>query len=294
MHTLFSRWTAAACMAALLVVGGPAEDGYWSLSASGCERPTRTQASSSDENTAVRYVDPAQIKDLRIEWGSASATVNVADDEKIDGKIVISETAPNGWHDVPHMEIETEGEKLTVWYGTQVPSIALRSCSTSSEKRLMVTLPKSCAEKLDEVTFNGSALDATLSGVTCQSLQVDLSSGVFTAKKVATSDLDVDVSSGSVDFDGKVSESMDVDVSSGSARVRTNTAPKKANIDVSSGSIDLLLPRGTGFTANVDVGSGSFDCDFRTVERDGVLVAGDGAMALDVNVGSGEAHVGKR
>ena len=100
------------------------------------------------------------------------------------------------------------------------------------------------------------------------------------------------LSSGLVDFDGKVSNALEAEVSSGTATLRVSAAPHACGIDVNSGLVTLLLPKDTGFTARTDVGSGSFTCDFATTQRGEALVAGNGAMPLDVDVSSGEVHVG--
>lgn len=297
MNAKYLHRLAAAGVALALTVGVPTgmTGCFWSIGAS--ERRSSTSTSTSAENTATRSVDAASVSDLRIVWSPGSAEVLVADDKKLEGKIVISETAPNGWHDTPHMVIETKDNRLTVRYGDASQLMALSSCSVSSDpngKSLTITIPRSCAEKLGEVTFEGEAGDYALTGVQCERLCVDLSSGVLKAKKVTAQDLDVDVSSGKVDFDGSVSSSVDVDVASGSARVRTATTPQEADLDVSSGELELLLPHDAGFTAQVDVSSGSFDTSFKTTKRDGALVAGNGAMALNVDVASGSARVGKR
>lgn len=259
----------------------------WSLF--GCSRP-----SAADEYTAVRYVDAEQVSDLRIEWNTGKAIVRVADDKELDGQIVIAETAPEGWHDTLHMSIENKDGELVVRYGdfssigTEAPHVG------AQEKTLTVTLPKSCADRLDTITLGGLSGSYTLSDMTCKALNVRFEAGTVLAKGVAAQDLLFSARSGQLNFDGSVSSSIDVRVTSGSARVYTDATPERVDLQASSGSIDLFLPRSAGFTAQVKVGAGSFGCGFATVEREGKLIAGDGKMALNVDVSSGTVHIGKR
>lgn len=287
MITVHLQKLVATVMALVVALGAPtlANSRYGGMA--GCSRTP-----VPEEYTAVRYVDAEQVDDLRIEWNVGSASVVVADDTKLDGQIAISETAPEGWSDVPHMTIEDKEGELVVCYGDTRPSFT--PSPAAREKSLTITLPRSCANRLGTVTVGGSVGEYALEGITCETLGVHLEAGIMEARGVAVCDLVCSASSGHIGFDGTVSSSIDVGVSSGTARVRTGTTPKKANLEASSGTVELLLPRNAGFTAQVKVGAGSFDCDFKTTERDGRLVAGDGEMSLSMSVSSGTAHIGKR
>lgn len=279
----------ATFVALAVALGAPTAAGAHVWGMAGCSR-----AQVDEENTAVRYVDAKKVNDLRIEWSTGSVSVIVVDDSKLDGKISISETAPEGWHDTPHMAIESKDGELAVRYGDYDSSGAEASVVSRQEKGLAVTLPKSCAKRLGAVTINGSSGEYALAGIACKTLSAHFEAGIFRTKDVTVDDLSCSATSGQITFDGAVSSSIDASVSSGTARVRTSTTPKKADIEASSGTVELLLPRKAGFTAQVKVGAGSFACDFKTTERDGKLVAGDGEMALNVSVSSGSAHIGKR
>ena len=279
----------AALVAIVVALGTPTMVGPRLWGVAGCSR-----TAVPDENTTVRYVDAEQVDDLHIEWSTGSVSVRVADDSRLDGKITISETAPEGWHGTPHMVIETKDGELVVRYGDYDSPGVPDADAVRQEKVLEVTLPKSCAERLGTVSLDGSSGEYALADMACKTLSVRFDAGTLRAKDVAVDDLACSASSGHIDFDGTVTSSIDVGVSSGIARVRTSETPKKADMEASSGTIELLLPRGAGFTAQVKVGAGSFDCDFKTTERDGKLVAGDGAMSLGMSVSSGSAHIGKR
>lgn len=279
----------ASLVALVVALGVPTMVGPRLWGVAGCSRTP-----VPDENTTVRYVDAEQVDDLRIEWSTGSVSVRVADDSKLDGKVSISETAPKGWHDTPHMVIENKDGELAVRYGDYGSPGAPAPDAVRQEKILEVTLPKSCAERLGTVSFDGSPGEYALADIACKTLGVHFEAGTLRAKGVAVDDLTCSASSGHIDFDGTVTSSIDVGVSSGVARVRTNVTPERADMEASSGTIELLLPRDAGFTAQVKVGAGSFDCDFKTTERDGGLVAGDGEMSLSMSVSSGTAHIGKR
>ena len=287
MITVHLQKLVAAGTALVVALGAPtlANSRHWGMA--GCSR-TRV----SEEYTAVRYVDANQVDDLRIEWNVGSASVVVVGDSKLGGQIAISETAPEGWSDTPHMTIEGKGGELVVRYGDLEPSFT--PSPAAREKTLTITLPRSCANRLRTVTVSGSSGEYALEDITCETLSAHFEAGVMKAKDVAVRDLTCSASSGHIGFDGTVSSSIAVGVTSGTARVRTDTTPKKANLEASSGTVELLLPRDAGFTAQVKVGAGSFDCDFKTTERDGRLVAGDGGMSLNMSVSSGTAHIGKR
>ena len=287
MITVHLQKLVAAGIALVVALGAPtlADSRYGGMA--GCSR-----THVPEEYTAVRYVDAERVDDLRIEWNVGSASVVVADDSKLDGQIAISETAPEGWSDIPHMAIEGKEGELVVRYGDLKPSFT--PSPAAREKSLTITLPRSCANRLGTVTVGGSSGEYALEGIACETLSARFEAGIMKAKGVVVRDLTCSASSGHIGFDGTVSSSIDVGVTSGTALVRTDTTPRKANLEASSGTVELLLPRDAGFTAQVTVGAGSFDCDFKTTERDGGLVAGDGEMSLSMSVSSGTAHIGKR
>lgn len=289
MITALPQRLMTAFVALAMTLGVPAAVDIRPWGLTGCDR-----APAAEENTAVRYADAEQVSDLRIEWNMGNVVVRVADDKELGGQIVIAETAPEGWHDAPHMTIGNKDGELVVRYGDFDPSTTTAQNVAARKKSLKVTLPKSCAERLDAVTLSGSPGAYALLGISCKTLNVSFEAGTLLAKDVATHDLVCTVSSGHIGFDGTVSSSIDVRVSSGTARVQTDTTPDKADLEASSGTIDLLLPKDAGFTARAKVGAGSFVCDFSASERDGKLVVGGGEMPLNVDVSSGTVHIGKR
>lgn len=256
----------------------------------GCGRQPEVAAVSASGDTTTQYVDASTVKGLALDWGAGSVIVRVADDKQLEGQVEVTEESQSGWRSTPHMSVENRGGVLTIRYSGSRAGIV--SCSSSMGKVLTVTLPQSCAERLGVVSVDGSSGSYELSDLVCQRMEVDLGSGSFAAKGIEAQDLDLDLSSGLVDFDGKVSNALEADVSSGTATLRVSVTPHACDIDVSSGLVTLLLPKDTGFTARTDVGSGSFTCDFETTQRGEALVAGNGAMPLDVDVSSGEVHVG--
>lgn len=256
----------------------------------GCGRQPEVAATSTGENATTQYVDAASVQGLAIDWDAGAAIVRVADDKQLEGQVEIAEASQSGWRSTPHMSVENRGGVLTIRYSDRRSGMV--SCSSSMGKTLTVTLPKSCAERLGVVSIDGSSGSYELADLVCQRMEVDLGSGTFAAKGVQTQELNLDLSSGSVDFDGQVSKAIGMDVSSGKANIRTSVAPATCAFDVSSGLVTLLVPKDTGFTARTDVGSGSFSSDFETTKRGDTFVAGDGAMTLDVDVSSGEVHVG--
>lgn len=177
------------------------------------------------------------------------------------------------------------------------------------EKALTVTLPEGLAAgvcRVDSVSasvdlsglnaglLEVSATSASISLSGCSALSAKLTSvsGSITAAGVTCNSLATKCVSGAVSVSGEV-ESVAHYGTSGTAAFSLDVCPKDASIETVSGTIHLMIPDGSGFTADVSSVSGGFSCDFEHTRQKNHIVAGDGSAAFTLESTSGNITIDK-
>lgn len=175
------------------------------------------------------------------------------------------------------------------------------------QRELEVAVPSEVFDRLQNFELRNSSGDSQVSDLRCKTAEVNVSSGSARFTNAAVEEraklqlssgaLDMDaanlgaceleVSSGNADVSGAM-ESLDLAVSSGHATVAcSNNDLGRANVRLTSGGIDLLLPETAGFDAAVSKTSGSFTCQFDANERGETYLYGNGSTSIDISITSG-------
>lgn len=233
-------------------------------------------------------VEAANVENLDISWLAGSVNVKVVDDGEADGAVQLIESAPHGLTKGQQMRWSLDGGTLKVDYGSGF------SCFALGGKSLEVRVPKSCAERLGWVGVDGASGRYDVTGLSADTLELDLASGEMNVSDVSAKNLSVDVASGQLNAAGSFERAVDLDAASGQVRVSCEGAcPRSIDADVASGFMSVAVPEGSGFTARVDKMSGSFSSDFSLVQKGDAFVCGDGSASVDVDLASGEFRLEK-
>ncbi len=237
-------------------------------------------------------VDPAEVRNLSIQWAAGQVAVQTAPDGECGGKIQVRERASGSAKRVRPLSMEVSGETLCINSNEAVWSF-WQGCSSFASKRLEVTIPESAAGNLGTVEVDGASGMYWLAGFSCDKLDIALASGMLDTVGITVRNLVADIASGQVSLEGAFPQAIDITAASGSITVTDtgSTFPQRIDADIMSGEVVLALAKECGFTADVDRLSGNFTCGYETSQRDGRYVHGDGASSVNINLTSGNVEL---
>ena len=224
----------------------------------------------------------ADVDSLDVSWAAGHVTIEVVGDGE---DVELVETYVGAGRQ-PATVAYLDGRTLVVDYGM---TGSLWGCASAGKKDLAIRVPPSLAERLDLVVLAAASGEYEIGGIRCDRLLLELASGRVAAHDVAARELDAEVASGTMELGVAVSERAGFDIASGSVEARMGEgAPARVNASLASGSLRLLVPADTGFTAAVDKLSGSFETSFPCTTEGDTHIYGDGAMRVDANLTSGK------
>lgn len=260
----------------------------------GCSAPSAPDAPSAPEAPSAALAPgggtfaAADVDSLDVTWAAGRVNIEVAAD---GDDVTLAETYVGAGRQ-PQTSAYLDDRTLVVDYG------ALGGfpwgCA-AGHKELIIQLPSSLAERLDGVSLSAASGDYELSGLRCDRLLLEMASGRVEARDMTARELDVELASGSVDLGAAVADRAGFDIASGNVEARLDgEAPHGVTASIASGSLRLLVPDGTGFTAQVDKVSGSFETSFPCSAADGLYICGDGEpMHVRASMTSGQLVIGK-
>jgi len=262
----------------------------------------------------------SEVKSIDIDWIAGKVIIEYSQSDSVS----ITETCGKVIEGNDLMRWKTDGDKLYVKY--------VYACVTSRvmpTKELTVTLPEKFES--DNLTLTSSSADLTAEGLTTANLDVKTSSGKIKIAGTVTESARLKSSSGKIDFttencktviinssSGKVdlsaesAETVTVSTSSGEASVNVQlvsgltahtssgrisltatTIASFADIDSSSGSVNLNLPHDFGMTLNYVTSSGKLYSELPLKTEGNARIAGDGKSRISVRTSSGNLYVNK-
>ena len=261
----------------------------------------RSADGSEFQNVGEATVPAESVRDLEIGWLAGSVEVRPIDDDLTDGSVHVQEFVRDDSTDIPErnkMGWSLNGERLSVAYGNGrfFNWGGLTSCAPGSEKKLVITMPASCAQNLRSVEISGASGRYVLAGLSCERLSIDLASGSLNIERgVRANELNLNMASGQANIEGVFPGSINEDRASGTSFIVCHdVCPSLVNISLASGSTQLYVPEGSGYTISCDKLSGSFDCPGATWwgAKD-QYVAGDGSATFLVDMMSGKVVIGQ-
>lgn len=211
------------------------------------------------------------VSDLEIDWASGDILIQKADIDVID----IQETSSSSGKPL-HVTLKNGTLKIEF----HKPEHAWFSLSGLPSKDLTVTVPQNF--ELRELDLDVASSKVTVLNMTVGNVEFDGADGELDLESCTLRDLDIDAASGKVLFSGSL-DTLDMDGASADFEGIFTNAPARLTIDGMSGSLDVALPKDTGFTANIDGMSCNFTSDLPVTSKNGAYISGDGAVKIDAD-----------
>ncbi len=220
-------------------------------------------------------VDPAQVRNLEIEWAVGCVTIKAADVDTI----VFGEN--EGLDEQQKMVWRQSGDTLRI-QSSQRRSIFgfFFGFQSHPAKNLVITVPKDWV--CDELNLDAASARVEVTGVTVWDLDFDGASGTCVLTDCDVDTMSIDTASGNISFSGRLRQ-LTIDAASADfTGVFTNT-PDSLDMDTASGEMQITLPADCGFRVNMDGLSMNFSSDFDTQLSDGCHVYGDGRCRINID-----------
>ncbi|WP_042460335.1 LiaG family protein [Neobacillus dielmonensis] len=155
--------------------------------------------------------------------------------------------------------------------------------------------PESAPMKLDHVTVEIGSGRMDLKNLEVNQLQQDVSSGAVKLDTIKANSGTFDVSSGKLDIK-HYKGAVKADVASGLFTIQMDQLTDSVTMDVSSGKVNVDLPKNADFTLESDISSGNISCDFPLSEKESSNnhlkgKHGSGKYKLNLDVSSGNIHI---
>lgn len=228
----------------------------------------------ANDETGSFTIEAESVHDISINWLAGSLSIVVVPDSETNGAIAVTETFNNTG--IP-LRWRSNGDKLEIDYGSIRSMIGCSSLSQGS-KELVISIPESHASKLGRISLNSASGQYSLSGFSCEILDIKQASGNMQASDCTVGNLSVSLASGSFDFAGSVTDMIDFDQASGRTFIRFEAAnPAKADISIASGDMKLELPS-PDFQVELEKASGSFNCQYDLIMQGDVYYGTSSAL----------------
>lgn len=230
--------------------------------------------------TGSGSVPAADIRKLEIEWAAGSIEIVPGDSDSI----TFSEVLPA---DAKEMVFEQRGNTLTIRYSAPAIEVGIVN---NAAKDLTVTVPADWF--CQELRIDAAAVDVHVSSLTAESVDLNSASGDCSFTGCDFGELDVDAAAGMIAFRGKLG-ALDCDVAAADVEALFTVAPRRIDVDSSSGELDITLPADCGFRVDVEGLSADFTTDFDTTRENGCYVYGDQSCQIEVDSFSADVTIRK-
>ena len=160
-------------------------------------------------------------------------------------------------------------------------------------KTLVVEIP--AESELDKLTIDAAAVEITLVELNADSLELDTASGSCEAIRCSFDRIDVDTAATKLNFIECTSKRIDVDCASGSISLGLLNMPDRIDLDLMSGSCQIMLPEDASFQVDMDSLSGNLDINgFSVTEKGKKRIVNGGDCHIDVDMMSGSVTIEPR
>lgn len=262
-----------------------------------------TAMNSSVSETGTELVSANGISKMQIDWidGKVELIYHEGSEIKLEQKCTTS---------IPEnkkMRFMVDGNELKIYEGTMNGQWGINLPATS----LTVYIPKTltnldeldidsvsgevevCALYANKLDIESTSGSIRLNGASGSEADIDSVSGAITANASTFMSVDIDQTSGAVTFEGSVN-TFKADSISGAVVLKSAVCPNEFNVSTVSGSIQLFIPEGTGFTATLDSFSGNATCTFPvTMINNDQMVYLNGGAVFQCNTVSGGLSISK-
>lgn len=249
---------------------------------------TEVQPATSENQTRLANafaVAASQIRDIEIEWAAGSVVIQPKD---ID-EIYIMEDGLTG--DMEPMVWKVREDKLSIQYSKNTDhefGFGLNLGGNTKDLIIQVPFDWQC----DSLEIDAASASLEVNDLTIRKMEFDGASGTCVFDNCTVTTLDLDTASGDVLFKGSL-EQLECDAASANIILELSNVPKSLDLDTASGDLDVILPENAGFTVTLETLSGEFQSDFKTTNRNGSYVAGNGRCRIEVDGMSGSVNIRK-
>lgn len=230
--------------------------------------------------TGSSAVPAAEIQDLEIEWTAGSIAIVPGDTDSIE----FTEICPSS---AKEMVFEQRGSTLTIRYSAPAIEVGIVN---NHAKDLTVTVPADWF--CQELSINAAAVDVNVTRLNAGSVDLNSASGRCSFTDCDFGSLDVDAAAGKIAFRGKLG-TLDCDAAAADVEAVFTVAPRKIDVDSSTGDLDLTLPADCGFRVDIEGLSADFTTDFDTTRENGCYVYGDQSCQIEVDSFSSDVTIRK-
>lgn len=275
----------ALLFAAMIVGPGLLPRAGVSVSLFGNGKPSWRQVGSYQVGAA----DADALRGVAVEWAVGDVLVRRG---PVEVPTVIEEAdVPEGAAaPEPTLDASFSGGELRVGQKSQ----GLLHVGHSS--RLVVELPRAMAsDGIESLAVRGGSGDASLSGVSSDRLDVELSSGDLSVEGAAFGTGSLKTKTGDLKASVRARDVVTVSSRTGDVSLACEDAlPERIGIDAASGDIGLGVPDGFGFKLDLDQKAGELDAAGLDLVRDGgSYLSGDGACAIQVHAAAGDLKLSR-
>lgn len=205
-------------------------------------------------------VSASKVKNLEIDWVSGDVTVTYGNGDDIS----FSESFKGDLSEDHLLRWYLDGSTLRIKFQKSGISKGL-----NEGKNLVVVVPKG-------FVFDDVDLNCVSSDFICE---------------VEALEYDVDTVSGEIEISASRTRSVDVNSVSGDCTLRMGVCPDEVKMNTVSGSIYILIPSDSGFTAEISTVSGKINCSIPVTTNNKKMVAGNGASKIRLSSVSGSLNI---
>lgn len=238
-----------------------------------------------------------QVGSYRVESADAQALRGIAV-EWAAGDVLVRRGA---------VEVPTVIEEADVPEGASAPEPTLDASFSAGElrvgkrsqgwlhfggsSRVVVELPQTMAsDGIDSLTVRGGSGDASVSGISSDRLDVELSAGDLAIDDAVFGTGALKTKAGDLKASVRAKDSVTASSSAGDISLACKDAlPGRIGIDAGAGDVELGVPDGSGFRLDLDQKAGELESDGFDLARDGSAYrGGDGACAIQARLSAGD------
>jgi len=236
----------------------------------------------------VTYCEYEDVDEFNISWIAGNVTVKPTDGDKVK----VTEYCQRELKDGEKMKVETSGSLISIDFKTD------NNLFNMPPKLLVIEIPNG---KADEIEINTVSADVIIETITSEEMKIATTSGdingTISADKIDFASISGDIAaeisaektkisttsgSTSIISDERLDE-LKFDSISGKIKLDAAKCPKEANINTTSGNIEIILPPDSQFTLDYDKISGDLTNDFPT--------PGNGDCELEISTISGDLTI---
>lgn len=246
--------------------------------------PQETMVSADTDLTKDTF-SPAEIREIEIEWVAGEILIQPGSSDLITVK------EDGVTEDKYAMILRRVDDTLKIQFCDEntFSFFGIHSTDVIS-KDLTITVPQDWV--CESLEIDAASATVEVNDMVIREVNFDGASGVCEFENCIVEEIDLDTASGNIKFVGELSI-LDCDAASADVYAVIHSIPRRLDLDMMSGDLDLTLPETAGFSLAMDTMNGDFESEFETTMKNGNYVYGDGYCRINVDALSGDVTIRK-